>query len=136
MNALQKEIDEILQWFKTQNLDIDIYKQGYEKKPADEPFRAYICCKILGGTLLVNHGDGWIPIYPEKPNYPMKGKWYGPSTHTWTPAPWRTALKACLDPAAYLHADDVGQKTAEKRAIILRDPFRTAVILAILREEK
>ncbi len=132
MNALQKEIDEILEWFKSQSLDIDIYKEGYESKPANEPFRAYITCKVLGGTLLTNHGQGWIPIYPVEQNYPMKKTWYSPGDRTWKPTTWQSALKACLDPKNYLHADSVGQKTAEHRAEKLRDPFRAACLLAIL----
>jgi hypothetical protein len=132
MNKLEKEIREITALFARKNLDIDIYKEHYEKDGVDNPFRAYICSKSLGGTLIVNDGQGWIPIYPIKPNYPMKYTWYSPGDRVYKPTFWREALKACIDPKTYLAVDPVGQRVAEQRAEKLRNQLRGWVMLALI----
>lgn len=131
MNALAKEIEKNLHtWEK---LGIDCFGEHKTGEP-DKPHRAYLCSKVLGGTLANNNGEGWIPIYPaEKENYPVKGKWFSPGSRTWKPTDWKTAVIASLDPGTYQGMDEVGQKTAIDRAAELRDPFRAQVVIAMIR---
>ena len=103
--------------------------------------RVYIISEPLGGTLAVNHGNGWIPTYPEHPNYhhPLKGGWYSPGSARYIPREsWRNAVIDALQPGRII--EDLGHleqrkstEVAIERAAKLRHPFRAAVAVAILK---
>lgn len=131
MNTLNQEIENNLEtWAK---LGIDCFKEHPVDEP-EKPYRAYLTSKTLGGTLAVNHGEGWIPIYPEKPNYPMKGRWYSPGSR-WLKKEsgnWEHAITEALNPIQQ-HDSTVLFNSAKDRAVKLRDPFRAQVIIALIK---
>lgn len=81
MNALYLETEKIMKFFADKKINVEIYREHYSERDPEghEPFRAYITSKPLGGLLAVNNGDGWLPAFPEKPNYPIKGRWFSPN---------------------------------------------------------
>lgn len=140
MNDLNIQAQEIQDWFACRKIDLDVFKEHPVGNP-DEPHRLYISSKPLGGPLAINNGDGWVPIFPEKPSYPLKGRWYVPSTghfngpknQKWEPSKWEIAVKAALRPELY-DFGEVGNKVARDRASRIRNSFRAAVMYAILHE--
>ena len=132
MTNLNQQCQEIYDWFASKNIDVDVFKEH----PVGEPknvIRGYISSKALGGLLAQSIDDLWIPVYPEKPNYPMKHKWYG-STKFKTD--WKTAIKAALFPERFLKkVDETGFKTAIDRAGKLRSHIQSAVLCAILEDK-
>lgn len=132
MNKLQQEIDTYRDtWIK---LGIDCFAEHPEGKP-NEPHRLYLTSKTLGGTLAVNHGEGWLPLWPEKKNYPIKGRFTGWSKQLgWTHTEWMDAVSAALDPQPYLDSINQGfARIAKERAAALRDFFRAQVVIAIIK---
>ena len=133
MNNLAMEGAEVLKLLAAAGIPGDVYSEHPINQPG-KPVRLYVTSRRLGGLLIANHGDGWLPIYPERPNYPMRGRWYSPSSRVFPAADWRDALKACLNPVRFLRVDEVGQRTAEQRAAKLRPQLLAAVVIALLEE--
>lgn len=130
MNELARQAQLICNFFSSKNITAEVFKEHPSGNP-DEPHRLYISSKSLGGLLAASNSDGgWLPIFPEKPNYPLKGRWYAPSRfHRMN---WREALKASLRPEDYDFGDPVGNRTARERAKKLRHPLRAAAMIALL----
>ena len=100
-----------------------------------EVIRLYLTSKSLGGLLAVNHGEGWIPCYPDRPNYPYRGTWYSPSRPDWPPTgDWRSAVCAALIPLDYWkNKPHTTQCIAIQRAERLRPQLRAAAVVALIR---
>ena len=109
-----------------------------DKSRIGEIVRMYITSLPLGGTLAVNHGEGWFPVFPEKPNYPIKGKWYSPASRKIYTAKqlWHDAVIDALAPERLSIFDTIGSKIAVERAQKLRHPLQAAAAVAILTKMK
>src|SRR3972149_4284450 len=111
----------------------ELVSDSPDKSEIGSCIRVYIISEPLGGTLAGNHGEGWIPIYPECPNYPLKGRWYSPGSARYIPREsWRDAVIDALQPGRII--EDLGHlgqrkstEVAIERAAKLRHPFRAAV---------
>ena len=131
--------DQVLSEIETTQLPLELFEEkvcdttSEDRSRIGEIVRLYITSPSLGGTLAVNHGDGWIPIFPEKENYPMKGKWLSPVK--WISPEWRECVCAALLPDQYLSTSVMGAlySGAIDRAAKLRHPFRAIAAAAILK---
>lgn len=133
MNRLNREIEKNIDVWE--RLSIECFKEHHTGE-GKRPFRAYLTSKILGGTLAVTYGgDGWSPVYPEKPNYPIKGRWFSPNTIQWKPTTWERAVMAALDPVNYTcFANIEAYETAKARAAKLRHQLRALGVIAMIKE--
>lgn len=130
MNALGQEVETYREaWIK---LGIDCYTEHREGQE-DEPYRAYLTSRALGGLLAQTVDGGWVPAYPDKPNYPIKGKWYSPSKREFNPKHWRHAVIAALDPALHNFGSELGERLSRERAAKLRDYFRAQIVIALIK---
>lgn len=130
MNTLNDEVKANLDGWKAIGVECFVER----KEGLSEVIRAYLCSKTLGGTLAVNNGDGWIPVYPEKPNYPIRGNWYAPSW--WIPKNWRHTVIAALDPEGVnfgLSGGDSWKRICIERSNKLRDNFRAQFTIAMIK---
>lgn len=108
-----------------------------DKSRIGKIIRMYIVSIKLGGTLAVNHSDGWIPAYPAKPNYPIKFGWYSPGWQIYTPKPlWYEAVIDAFEPEKINSFDSTARKITIERASKLRNPFRAIVVSSILKNFK
>ena len=112
-----------------------------DKSRIGEIVRMYITSLPLGGTLAVNHGEGWFPTFPEKPNYPIQGKWYSPALRKIYAAKqsWHDAVIDALMPERLSCQDRLDREVAlycVKRAQKLRHPLQAAAAVAILTKMK
>jgi hypothetical protein len=123
-------------------LGFECLAESYKETP-NEPFRLYLTSRILGGTLAQNNGTGWIPIFPKKPNYPLKGTWYSPKEFSeripcWgRNRSWRESVLAALNPEQYLcgaNADPVGRRTAIEYSSKRCNQFRAFVVIALIKK--
>lgn len=111
----------------------------------DQPFRAYLTHR-RGGLLAVTHGRWhgdakrglsastdhlfWFPCWPERPNYPIKAKWFQHSHLAFDR--WQEAVACALMPEHHTFPDELSRKIALDRSAKLRDSFRAAVLWAQL----
>lgn len=103
--------------------------------PSKERYAFWLTSPTVGGLLASNRkGAGWVPCWPEKPNYPCSGRWY--SNEDRPLESWREAVRAAIYPErCYPHfnaLDDGGKRTVVTRAARLRDPLRAATLWALL----
>mgnify|MGYP001566258610 CR=1 FL=1 len=116
-------------------LPLEVFQQETGSR---EVIRLYLTSQSLGGLLAVNHGEGWVPCYPERPNYPYHGTWYSPGHQDWTPTDWKTAVMAALNPpdpwSQGSHPHHPLKRLAVDRAQALRHPLRAAMAAAIIRQ--
>ena len=101
-----------------------------------EVIRLYLTSRSLGGLLAVNHGEGWIPCYPNVPNYPYKNTWYSPGRPDWPPTgDWKlAACTALIPPAEWQDGMHPLKLLAVDRARALRHPLRAAMAVAIIQQ--
>lgn len=101
--------------------------------PQERIIRMYVTSPTCGGLLAQNNGEGWFPCWPEKPNYPMKGRYYADARNTFED--WRDAVAEAVRPKSCengRYTDALGARVAVERAAQLRDPFRAAALLAVI----
>jgi len=128
---LNHELTKIESVIRRHKLNIDVYKEHIAHEPQNIT-RLYVTCKSLGGLLLSNSGDGWTPCFPEKPNYPFKGKWF--SSHTTMENNWIQAIIKKLDPGTYQTVfSGLNLRIATERNAKNIDPFRRHTALAIFK---
>ncbi len=131
MITFNDEIKDIESFIKKHRLDIDIYKETIENQKI---IRFYVTSKVLGGLLISSSEPGiYNPCFPEKPNYPIKGKWYSPGHEKDIYPTWKAALKAALCPEKYFKSKVLTfKKLAIERSVKLRDKLRVSVMLSLL----
>ena len=125
--TLEEEIKKFGRFVTAKSLGIDVFEERTEH---GELIRAYITSKALGGLICQSLEDTWTPCYPEKKNYPLKGRWFSPGRKR---LPLKKCIRAVMDPDKYLKGvDEPGRQTAIKRAENLRNPLRAAALIAIM----
>lgn len=129
--------DRVLSDLETLNLSLELFEEvvrdttSEDKTRVGEIVRLYITSPSLGGALAVNHGEGWMPIFPERGNYPIKHQWYSPALRVYKAKEnWWDAVIDALDPAHIPALDRVGNKVAIERAAKLRHPLKAAAAVA------
>ena len=129
---LPKEAQTVQQAVDRIGLPLEVIQQETGSR---EVIRLYLTSKSLGGLLAVNHGEGWIPCYPARPNYHYHGTWYSPGRPDWPPTgDWRPAVCAALIPLDYWkNRPHTAQSLAIQRAERLRPQLRAAAVVALIR---
>ena len=127
----RKKFADLYQFIEDNNLPLDIYMRKSEGE--QKIMSAHITSPTLGGILAGWYGDGWVPCWPEEPNYPTKGRWYSPVLYCYKET-WQHVLKVALMPKEYFYLYDsgMGRQTAIARAAKLRSPLRAAVMVALI----
>lgn len=128
---LNQELIKIESVIRREKLNIDVFKEHVAHEP-DNITRLYVTSKSLGGLLISNGGDGWIPCFPEKPNYPFKGKWFSHSRNY--DENWVLSILKKLNPDAYPDSfTDMGMMVGTERNAKNIDPFRRHTAIAIFK---
>lgn len=136
--------DKVLADIKKTGISLELFQEKVKGAPwpdrdhTSEIVRLFIISHPLGGTLAVNHGDGWLPVFPERQNYPVTGNWYSPDPrHYPEKQQWCDAVIDAIMPERIIpKLDPMGNRVAMERAQKLRHPLKAAVAIAVLRKYK